>query len=92
MPGKGLGIVIEYGLGPGRLYEMFEKLYCLHQEHLAVLKSLLGCLLASIKVFNLNIFTNLCIFYSFVLVKKVVEDETKDFSCQLSELHSVEYH
>ena len=52
MPGEGLGIVIDYGLGPGRLFDIYEILYCLYQEHLAFIKSLLDCWLASIRGFS----------------------------------------
>ena len=52
MPGEGLGIVTDYGLGPGRLFDEYETLYCLHQKHLTFIKSLLNCLLAGIKGFS----------------------------------------
>ena len=40
MPGGGLGIVIDYGLGPGRLFEIYEKLCFLLRELLAIFSSI----------------------------------------------------
>ena len=43
MPGKGLGIVIECGLGLGRLCEVYDKLYIVCTKSIYLFKISLTC-------------------------------------------------